>query len=72
MKIISIKNIKNEIRQLVDFKEKNMSMPNEVLESWQSKFKLIREDETQKINGLRNPQIGAYFAVLSHWTHSKE
>lgn len=72
MKIITIKNLKNEIKQLVHDSESSFSSTQEVFKSWETNFKLIKEDESLKINGLRNPQIGAYYAILSHWTHSKE
>lgn len=72
MKIISVKMSKNEICQLVNDGEKLMNSPEEVLSSWKNNFKLIKEDEVLNIIGLRNPQIGAYFSVLSHWTQSNE
>lgn len=72
MKIFSIKNGKNEIKQIVGSSQTRISNPSAVLNSWTNNFKLIREDESLKIDGLRNPQVGAYFAVLAHWTFSKE
>lgn len=37
-------------------------------ESWLNAFNIKREDPQRGIEGLRPPQIGAIYAVQSHWT----
>src|SRR2546423_14540123 len=34
-----------------------------VLSSWESGFSFIRHDEEKGVNGLREPQVGAYHAI---------
>lgn len=46
-------------------KFKNLS-PNQVVSSWENKFKFIQEDEVNSIKGLRPPQMGALYSILSH------
>lgn len=46
-------------------------LSSNIYSSW-NKFNLIQEDKSIKQNGLREPQIGAIYRVLSHWTISKE
>lgn len=70
MKIISSKTSKNEIRQQVIDEQSEFDAPTDVLASWKNKFKPLKEDIESSIKGLRNPQIGGLFAVLSHWTCS--
>ena len=43
MKIITIKNLKNEIKQLVHDSESSFSSTQEVFKSWETNFKLIKE-----------------------------
>src|SRR5581483_4683201 len=38
------------------------------LASWSDAFRYKREDTAQNIEGLRPPQIGAIYAIQSHWT----
>lgn len=38
-----------------------------VLSSWENGFSFIRHDEGKGINGLREPQVGAYHAINAHW-----
>ncbi|KAA6328674.1 hypothetical protein EZS27_022456 [termite gut metagenome] len=40
--------------------------PNQVIDSWTNKFKFIQENESQNIKGLRPPQMGALYSILSH------
>lgn len=40
--------------------------PQEVVTSWKSKFKFIKEDVENDIKGLRPPQIGALYSILAH------
>lgn len=43
-----------------------------VVASWMNKFNIIEEDLSRNINGLRNPQVGALYSVLSHWKSSDD
>jgi len=40
--------------------------PQDVLSSWENKFKFIKEDIENNIRGLRPPQIGALYSILAH------
>jgi superfamily II DNA or RNA helicase len=40
--------------------------PEQVVSSWENKFKFIQEDEANNIKGLRPPQMGALYSILSH------
>jgi len=40
--------------------------PQDVVTSWKGKFKFIKEDVDNEINGLRSPQIGALYSILAH------
>ncbi|WP_282118174.1 DEAD/DEAH box helicase [Maribacter aquivivus] len=40
--------------------------PQDVVASWRSKFKFIKEDVPNNIKGLRPPQIGALYSILAH------
>lgn len=46
-------------------KFENLS-PEQVVSSWENKFKFIQEDEANNIKGLRSPQMGALYSILSH------
>lgn len=41
--------------------------PEEVVGSWNEKFKFIKENEQAGIKGLRPPQIGALYSILAHF-----
>ncbi len=41
-----------------------------VIESWTNSFNFIEESDNNK--GLRKPQLGALFAIKSHWSVSNE
>lgn len=41
-------------------------LPEEVISSWENGFKFIPEDEPNNIKGLRPPQMGALYSILSH------
>lgn len=43
-----------------------------VVDSWQNKFKFVKEDTANNIKGLRPPQIGALFSILAHLQNSEE
>jgi len=70
MKTISSKISKNEIRQHVNDDQVDFDIPTEVLSSWENKFQPKKENIESSLKGLRSPQIGGLFAVLSHWTCS--
>ena len=70
MKTISSKISKNEIRQNVNDDQVDFDIPSEVLSSWENKFQPKKENIESSLKGLRSPQIGGLFAVLSHWTCS--
>lgn len=40
--------------------------PEEVVASWIDNFKFVKENEQANIKGLRPPQIGALYSILSH------
>ena len=40
--------------------------PDEVRNSWKDKFKFVKENVAQNIQGLRPPQIGALYSILAH------
>lgn len=40
--------------------------PDEIATTWVDKFRFIKEDEQQNIKGLRPPQVGALYSILSH------
>ncbi len=40
--------------------------------SWPGAFNYLKEDPDRDVVGLRNPQMGALHAILSHWSVSEE
>ncbi len=46
--------------------------PQDVLVSWKNKFKFVKEDVENNINGLRPPQIGALYSILAHVQNPEE
>lgn len=46
--------------------------PNNIVNSWKSKFNFKEEDPENNIIGLRNPQIGAIHSILGHLTNANE
>ena len=40
--------------------------PSEVLATWTDNFKIIKENESANIKGLRPPQLGALYSILGH------
>lgn len=70
MKTIKEIRFGNEIFQIVDDKTKKLSDPKIILDSFKNNFQI--KNETNDKIGLRNPQIGAYYSILSHWTNSNE
>ena len=49
-------------------------LTNSVINTWNGQFNLIEEIKTAttEIPGLRPPQIGAIWGILSHWTQSNK
>ena len=44
--------------------------PGSILESWDTHIFFIQEDTVKSIKGFRSAQLGAIFAIKSHWTVS--
>ena len=40
--------------------------PDEVLSTWNDKFKFVKENEQKNIKGFRPPQVGALYSILAH------
>jgi superfamily II DNA or RNA helicase len=70
MPLIEKKLHKNVLKQITE--SKNLLKPDEVISSWNNALSLKTEDLEKGIRGLRNPQLGGIYAVLSHWTYSNE
>lgn len=70
MKNIREIKFENEIFQIVDDKINKLSKPEAILNSFKENFQV--KSELSNGIGLRNPQIGAYYSILSHWTNSSE
>lgn len=70
MKTLTTKISGNEIRQSVHDSVSVFSTPSEVLQSWSGNFIVKKEEGPTK--GLRNPQVGAYHAIISHWTYTEQ
>lgn len=45
---------------------------NDIVTSWKKALNLKQENIENGELGLRNPQIGAVYSILSHWTYSTE
>ena len=48
------------------------STPETVLASWKGKFQFVKEDEEYNVEGMRPPQLGALYAILSHSENAEE
>lgn len=72
MKILEEKVGKNIIYQKVDDKKIRIASCENVIKSWKDSVNFIQEDELKGIYGLRTAQLGAIFAIKSHWTVSDE
>lgn len=70
MKTIKESKFGNDIFQIVDDNTHKLSKPDTILNSFKDNFQ-IRSEISNNV-GLRNPQIGAYYSILSHWTNSNE
>lgn len=70
MKILSTKFSGNDVKQYVEDSVLNFNTPSEVLASWNGTFLIKKEAGIGK--GLRNPQVGAYHAIISHWTYTNQ
>ena len=67
-KIIS----KNTIIQKVEDGISEFLNPRDIIFSWKDAFILKQEVHELGEIGLRNPQIGGIYSVLSHWSYSTE
>jgi len=47
-------------------------LPEEVVSTWNDKFKFVKENEQESIKGLRPPQIGALYSILSHFQNPED
>lgn len=63
---------KNFIIQHVENSNSTQLSSSQVLESWKNGINFIQESFPMSFDGLRKPQIGALFALLSHWTTGEE
>lgn len=70
MKELSEKISNNLIKQFAPDKQKSFNRPASIVESWKNRVVLKRENISDNEMGLRSPQIGGVFSILSHWTHS--
>ena len=65
---------KNTIKWMPTINESGVNTisitPDKIINSWYGNISL--HEETDSYKGLRAPQIGAVYAVLAHWTVSKE
>lgn len=43
----------------------------EIVETWRDGCYLFSSPQSQEHKGLRMPQLGAVYAVLSHWRYQK-
>ncbi|MER0441547.1 DEAD/DEAH box helicase family protein [Emticicia sp. W12TSBA100-4] len=72
MKYLQTTISKNNIIQKVENDNSEFLDCSDIILSWKNALNLKKENlETGEI-GLRNPQIGAIYSILSHWTHSNE
>ncbi|NRY61478.1 DEAD/DEAH box helicase [Clostridium beijerinckii] len=72
MHIIEIKIGKNKIFQMLPKSKSKVINYKLVKKSWTESFTYKQENETNKIKGLRIPQLGALFAIKAHWSTSRE
>jgi len=72
MKLLKTTISKNKIIQKVEENNSDFLNYNDILKSWKNGLNLKQEDIENGEPGLRNPQIGAVYSILSHWTHSNE
>jgi superfamily II DNA or RNA helicase len=57
-----------EVAAPLTTQEECEAQASSALASWRAAFRYKREDATNHVDGLRPPQIGAIYAVQSHWT----
>ncbi|MBP4136701.1 DEAD/DEAH box helicase [Flavobacterium geliluteum] len=63
---------KNAIIQKVEDNNSDFLDCADIVKSWKNGLILKQEDIENGAVGLRNPQIGAVYSILSHWTHSNQ
>jgi superfamily II DNA or RNA helicase len=72
MKLLTTTISKNKIIQKVEENISDFLDCNDIVKSWKNGLNLKQEDIANGEVGLRNPQIGAVYSILSHWTYSSE
>lgn len=72
MKILKEKIGQNIIYQNVENRVNKIIATNKIIQSWDNAINFIQEDESKSIIGLRTAQLGAIFAIKSHWTVSSK
>ena len=70
MPLVEKKLHKNTLKQISE--SGDFLAPDEVIASWDNLLSLTAENSERDIKGLRNPQLGAIYASLAHWTYSNE
>lgn len=63
---------KNIITQKIENDVSDFLNCTDITKSWKNGLTLKQEDINNEEAGLRNPQIGAIYSILSHWTYSNE
>jgi len=72
MSVLEFKIGKNMIFQQLLKRDSSFVDPKIVRSSWDNSFSYKQENIPLKIEGLRSPQLGAIFAIKSHWSVSCE
>ncbi|PJJ07323.1 hypothetical protein CLU83_0485 [Flavobacterium sp. 1] len=72
MKYLEVKIARNSITQKVEDNINTFLNCDDIISSWKDKFLLKGENRDLGEIGLRNPQIGAIYAILAHWSYSNE
>ncbi|HWO78429.1 MAG TPA: DEAD/DEAH box helicase family protein [Bacillus sp. (in: firmicutes)] len=70
MSIIQKKIGQNYIYQDTSGRVNKWLSPNHILKSWKKPISFIQEDSENDVSGLRSAQLGAVYAIKSHWTVS--
>ncbi len=72
MKYLKTTISKNTITQKVETDNSDFLNCPDIVTSWKNGLNLKQENIENEEVGLRNPQIGAVYSILSHWTYSNE
>lgn len=70
MSVITMKIGQNIIGQNIEGREDEWLSPEDILKSWDTEISYVQEQSEYDKPGLRIAQIGALFAIKSHWTVS--